>query len=109
MPFLNMCLSNDQPESTSIGQLHRHLFSTQTKYSDKDLCFPPCSGHYHLPHDVPSAPHITYVGSPYQVGAGEAGEMKRLLVLRAPHWKVLEQVGGHAGGKHQAGTPPIIM
>ncbi|KAK9809017.1 hypothetical protein WJX72_007974 [[Myrmecia] bisecta] len=37
-------------------------------------------GHYHKPHTVPGT-SIHYIGSPYQVNRGEAGQDKRLVVL----------------------------
>ncbi|KAG2498517.1 hypothetical protein HYH03_003768 [Edaphochlamys debaryana] len=65
--------------------------------------FPPAlpaySGHYHLPHTVPGTA-ITYVGSPYQVSLGEAGEAKRLLVLSAPAWAPEAEVPLALGPRH---------
>ncbi|GLI58613.1 hypothetical protein VaNZ11_000347 [Volvox africanus] len=65
--------------------------------------FPPhlpvFSGHYHLPHTVRGT-NITYVGSPYQVSMSEASESKRLLVLEAPSWKVVEEIPLAIGPRH---------
>lgn len=44
---------------------------------------PTYSGHFHRPHRVPAS-SVTYVGSPYQVSLAEAGQRKRLLLLRRP-------------------------
>ncbi len=44
---------------------------------------PVYSGHFHKPHKVPKT-SVTYIGSPYQVSLAEAGQQKRLLVLRRP-------------------------
>eukprot|EP00892_Ulva_mutabilis_P005450 jgi/Ulvmu1/3277/UM151_0025.1 len=41
---------------------------------------PTYSGHYHLPQTVPNT-SITYIGSPFQLNFGEAGETKRVLLL----------------------------
>ena len=44
---------------------------------------PTYSGHFHKPHRVPRCP-VTYIGSPYQISLAEAGQQKRLVVLRRP-------------------------
>lgn len=56
------------------------------------------TGHYHRPHTVEGT-NITYVGSPYQVGWGEAGQVKQLLVL-GEEWEVLEKVPLALGVRH---------
>jgi len=48
---------------------------------------PSFSGHYHKPHVVAGS-SVEYVGSPYQTSLAEAGQAKRLLLLRAPGWQV---------------------
>lgn len=41
---------------------------------------PVYTGHYHKPHVVKGT-QIEYVGSPYQVSAGESGQIKHFLLL----------------------------
>lgn len=52
---------------------------------------PVYTGHYHKPHVVKGT-RIEYVGSPYQVSAGECEQAKRFLVLdkqwQVSHWLV---------------------
>jgi DNA repair exonuclease SbcCD ATPase subunit len=66
--------------------------------------FPPgvpvYSGHYHTPHTV-AGTRITYVGSPYQVTAAEAGQPKRLLLLDAD-WALVGQLPLDIGPRHYA-------
>ena len=62
------------------------------------ISVPTYSGHYHRPHTVPGS-SIHYVGSPYQVTWGEAGQRKELLVLDA-HWAVVERVPLDVGPRH---------
>ena len=65
-----------------------------------DPCLFPAAtwlGHYHKPHAVKTKkgqPPVRYVGSPYQVSAGEAGQDKALVVLKGAVGK---------GGKGDAG------
>ena len=59
---------------------------------------PTYSGHYHRPHTVPGTA-IHYVGSPYQVSWGEAGQHKELLVLDH-HWAVVERIPLDLGPRH---------
>jgi len=47
---------------------------------------PVYTGHYHKPHVVKGT-RIEYVGSPYQVSAGECDQTKRFLVLNK-EWQV---------------------
>jgi DNA repair exonuclease SbcCD nuclease subunit len=47
---------------------------------------PVYTGHYHKPHVVKGT-RIEYVGSPYQVSAGECDQTKRFLVLDK-RWQV---------------------
>lgn len=58
------------------------------------------SGHLHRPHTIPNT-FITYVGSPYQVTAAEAGQQKSLLVLDAhDRWSVAETLPIDIGPRH---------
>ncbi|KAL6777868.1 hypothetical protein ACKKBG_A16000 [Auxenochlorella protothecoides x Auxenochlorella symbiontica] len=57
------------------------------------------TGHYHRPHTVPGT-SIHYVGSPYQVSRGEAGQGKRLLVLDGDTWRVREEIPLDIGPRH---------
>jgi hypothetical protein len=50
------------------------------------------TGHYHKPHTVEGT-RVQYVGSPYQVSRGEAGQQKQLLVLDKV-WKVRAAANG---------------
>lgn len=59
---------------------------------------PTYSGHYHRPHTVPGTA-IHYVGSPYQVSWGEAGQRKELLVLD-DDWAVAERIPLDLGPRH---------
>lgn len=57
------------------------------------------SGHIHRPHTVSDS--IRYVGSPYQVSAGEHDQHKMLLILdREQHWKVVDSVPIDIGSRH---------
>jgi DNA repair exonuclease SbcCD nuclease subunit len=62
-------LSNGEVDSTGLG----------LKYLKADKFAAVVLGHYHKPQAV-GGQNIFYVGSPYQVNAGEAGEEKRFLV-----------------------------
>jgi hypothetical protein len=46
---------------------------------------PVYTGHYHKPHVVEGT-QIEYIGSPYQVSAGESEQTKHFLVLNR-HWQ----------------------
>ncbi|KAG1672698.1 hypothetical protein FOA52_005175 [Chlamydomonas sp. UWO 241] len=91
-------------------QTARFNYLTQAKEGLPPGDFPPgtrvFTGHYHLPHDVPGS-DITYVGSPYQVTASEAGENKRLLVLDASDgWRLCEEVPICVGPRHMRAEGP---
>lgn len=60
---------------------------------------PTYSGHYHLQHQVPGAPHILYVGSPYQLSMSEAGQDKSLVLLDT-HWRDTGRVPLDLGPRH---------
>lgn len=79
---------------------------------------PVYTGHYHGPQTLPAsavvgaAGSITYVGSPYQVTAAEAGERKRLHVLRSGDWKAIAEVAIDVGPRHftmqgPTAAPPV--
>ena len=55
-------------------------------------------GHYHKPHTIKRAKGalpVRYVGSPYQVSAGEAGQDKALVVLKGrPDGRAVDGVDG---------------
>lgn len=63
---------------------------------------PTYTGHYHKPHTV-AGTHIRYVGSPYQVSRGEAGQQKQLLVLDG-NWQMIESIPLDLGPRHFALT-----
>eukprot|EP00898_Chlorokybus_atmophyticus_P004725 jgi/Chlat1/5253/Chrsp33S00387 len=64
------------------------------------VSIPVFTGHYHKPHTV-SHSDITYVGSPYQVSHGEAGQEKRFLVLNK-EWQVMDAIPISFGPRHFA-------
>ena len=74
----------------------------QATYGLDAHLFPPSiptyTGHYHLPHMVPGT-NITYIGSPYQVSASEAGQRKRLLLL-SPTWQLEQSLPLDVGPRH---------
>eukprot|EP00850_Spirogloea_muscicola_P004223 SM000018S03588 [mRNA] locus=s18:126645:145823:- [translate_table: standard] len=74
----------------------------QAKEGFDPLLFPPelliYTGHYHKPHKVEQT-QIEYVGSPYQISASEAGQVKRLMVLDRT-WQKVEDVIVNYGPRH---------
>ena len=58
------------------------------------------TGHYHRPHNVEAKPNVCYVGSAYQCSHHEAGDQKRLLVLRESDWTVVEEIPVDIGPRH---------
>lgn len=53
---------------------------------------PVYTGHYHKPHTVTGFPNIMYIGSPYQTGLAESGQMKRLLLLENNSWSIVDEI-----------------
>eukprot|EP00850_Spirogloea_muscicola_P005728 SM000026S08977 [mRNA] locus=s26:861309:884420:+ [translate_table: standard] len=74
----------------------------QAKEGFDPLLFPPelliYTGHYHKPHKVEQT-QIEYVGSPYQISASEAGQVKRFMVLDQT-WQKVEDVIVNYGPRH---------
>ncbi|KAG0619717.1 hypothetical protein M758_4G159600 [Ceratodon purpureus] len=59
---------------------------------------PVYTGHYHKPHVVKGT-RIEYVGSPYQVSAGECEQTKRFLVLDK-QWQKIGEIPLDIGPRH---------
>lgn len=59
------------------------------------------TGHYHRPHEVEGT-RISYVGSPWEVSAHEAGQKKRLMLFDG-RWRFLEDLPIEVGPKHWVG------
>ncbi|GAX81140.1 hypothetical protein CEUSTIGMA_g8573.t1, partial [Chlamydomonas eustigma] len=104
------------PALTSFGAVFAHADVQQAQYnyflqSREGISLdtfpshmPVYTGHYHLPHTVKNS-QIIYVGSPYQVTASEAGEVKRLLVLDAESgWRVVEELPLQLGPRYLRAT-----
>jgi len=59
---------------------------------------PVYTGHYHKPHVVKGT-QIEYVGSPYQVSAGESGQIKHFLLLDKS-WQKIGEIPLSIGPRH---------
>lgn len=62
------------------------------------------TGHYHCPHAVDGAPHVVYIGSPYQTGFAEAGQQKRVVLVEdgdtAEGWRNFKSLPLDIGPRH---------
>jgi DNA repair exonuclease SbcCD nuclease subunit len=59
---------------------------------------PVYTGHYHKAHVVEGT-QIEYIGSPYQVSAGESEQTKRFVVLNR-HWQKIGEIPVNIGPRH---------
>ncbi|CAK9226938.1 unnamed protein product [Sphagnum troendelagicum] len=59
---------------------------------------PVYTGHYHKAHVVEGT-QIEYIGSPYQVSAGESEQTKHFLVLNR-HWQKIGEIPVNIGPRH---------
>jgi DNA repair exonuclease SbcCD ATPase subunit len=96
----------------SMNETHQAQFGLPADLFPSGAGVPTYTGHYHLPHTVPGT-RITYVGSPYQVSASEAGQKKRLLLLNS-NWQVEASLPLDVGPRHfrldgQNATPPAQL
>lgn len=58
------------------------------------------SGHLHRRQTLPNT-HISYMGSPYEISAGEAGQKKALTVVdRSRDWRTIESIPLDIGRRH---------
>jgi DNA repair exonuclease SbcCD ATPase subunit len=104
---LHACLAS---HAGSLGAVFAHVDVAGAQMNERHQAtygldahlFPPSiptyTGHYHLPHMVPGT-NITYIGSPYQVSASEAGQRKRLLLL-SPTWQLEKSLPLDVGPRH---------
>eukprot|EP00798_Chlamydomonas_sp_ICE-L_P018190 gene18190-24631_t len=94
-------------------QTARFNYQAQSREGVPPNLFPPrmpvYTGHYHLPHTVDNTT-ITYVGSPYQVTASEAGERKRLHVLDAQDgWTLSHTIPINVGPRHHRANSSLDL
>ena len=104
---LRACLDS---HAGSLGAVFAHVDVAGAQMNERHQAtygldahlFPPSiptyTGHYHLPHVVPGS-NITYIGSPYQVSASEAGQRKRMLLL-SPSWQLEQSLPLDVGPRH---------